>query len=101
MIIIIEFDFLILDYVNCFETCECFALAFGIPAILMIISIGIIIAIIKTMLMKLTLVIFVAGTPVYIIKKTQKKSSMLYFDIPRSITVCCITTNFDEVKMII
>lgn len=26
-----------------------------------------------------------SGTPVYIIKQTQKKSSMLYFDVPRSI----------------
>ena len=28
------------DYINCFDTCQCFALAFGVPAVLMVVSIG-------------------------------------------------------------
>ena len=28
------------DYINCFGTCQCFALAFGVPAVLMVVSIG-------------------------------------------------------------
>ena len=28
------------DDINCFDTGECFALAFGVPAVLMIVSLG-------------------------------------------------------------
>ena len=28
------------DDLNCFGTCQCFALAFGVPAVLMVISLG-------------------------------------------------------------
>lgn len=38
MIVIVLFC--LIGYVQCFGTCECFALAFGVPAVLMIISIS-------------------------------------------------------------
>ena len=31
---------LFVDYINCFDTCQCFALAFGVPAVLMVVSLG-------------------------------------------------------------
>ena len=31
---------LFVDYINCFDIYQCFALAFGVPAVLMIVSLG-------------------------------------------------------------
>jgi dipeptide/tripeptide permease len=57
------------DDIDCFNTGECFALAFGVPAVLMIVS----------------LVIFVVGTKFYVIVKPKKESARLFLDIPASI----------------
>ncbi|XP_064389399.1 solute carrier family 15 member 2-like isoform X2 [Halichondria panicea] len=54
---------------NCFGTCQCFALAFGVPAVLMVIS----------------LVIFIAGTKFYVIKKPKREHAALYLQVPASI----------------
>jgi dipeptide/tripeptide permease len=58
-------------YVQCFDENECFPLAFGVPAVLMIIAV----------------VIFLLGTRWYIITKPKRKatSASLFFRVPISV----------------
>ncbi|XP_019854584.1 PREDICTED: solute carrier family 15 member 2 isoform X2 [Amphimedon queenslandica] len=56
-------------YVSCFGEDQCFPLAFGVPAILMIVSVG----------------IFVLGTKWYVITKPKREAAMLFFKVPWSV----------------
>jgi dipeptide/tripeptide permease len=58
------------DDINCFGTGECFTLAFGVPAVLMILS----------------LVVFIVGTRFYVILKPKKESARLFLDVPLCIS---------------
>ncbi|KAL5489048.1 hypothetical protein EMCRGX_G018094 [Ephydatia muelleri] len=57
--------------VKCFGNDQCFPLAFGVPAILMIVSV----------------IIFVVGTRFYIVKKPNKESALLFYHFVASIVV--------------
>ncbi len=90
----------IIGYVQCFGTCECFTLAFGIPALLMICSICELNVTLFTLsffkfLILINLVIFILGTRYYIIKKPKKEEAQLYLDVPVSIGVSsiCVCTS--------